>query len=254
MRFISPDTPSIVFARDAMSRPSPPNASAPTTIPRRPRAAIRARHAEQQDRGAEQHGDLERQQDQAREQVRREILGARHRRGDEALEQILPPLVDDREAEAPDAAAHDRHAEQAGHDEVDVARAVLANVPLGDGSGIAAPGAALHGVVHHEAGGARVGPRVIVLDTRRAPSPLGATTSATRPCAARAAALSGGSSSTASPESRRSAVGERLAARRAVDHGDVHDVRRLAPERDAESDGEKNRKAERPEQRLGFAQ
>ena len=90
-----------------------------------------------------------------------------HRRGDETLEQFLLARVDDREAEAPDAAAHDVHAEQAGHHEIDVARAVLAHVLIGGGDRVAATGAALHGVVDDEARGARFGARVVDSGTRR---------------------------------------------------------------------------------------
>src|SRR4029079_5630884 len=86
---------------------------------RQPRAAHR--DLEEKHRRADQHHSLDREQHEARDDVRGEILRTRHRRRDESLEQALASLIDDREAEPPDAAAHDRHAEQPGDDEVDVA-------------------------------------------------------------------------------------------------------------------------------------
>ena len=112
------------------------------------------------ERSAHRHAEQQRRRSRAARRPRsssstsREITydarysRARHRRGDESLEQVLTPLIDDREAESPDAAAHDRHAEQTRDDEVDVARAALADVSLAStDSDVAAPGAALDRVV-----------------------------------------------------------------------------------------------------------
>ena len=94
----------------------------------------------------------------------------RHRRRHQPLEQLLAPRVDDREADAPDAAAHDVHAEQAGNHEVDVARARLANERIARrGRGSDAAGAALDRVVDEQARRSALGPRVVetVLDRAR---------------------------------------------------------------------------------------
>ena len=238
-----------------MSRPSPPNASAATTtISASVMQRSAHRHAEQQRRAAEQHADFDRRAARAA----RCTYDARYCARDigvatSRLSRFLPPLIDDREAESPDAAAHDRHAEQTGHDEVDVARAALANVPLGDRQRIGSAGAALHGVVRRSARGARVGSRVVEL-VLHAPDSLGATPRARRvPCAARRPRCRRDSSSTASAVSRRSASASAVDARTGPSDRDVHDVGRLAAERDAETDREQNRKAERPEQRLRLA-
>ncbi len=109
------------------------------------------------------------------------------------LSRFLPPLVDDREAEAPDAAAHDRHAEQtrARRNRCSAIRASRTCRSV-DGSEVRPPGAALDGVVHHEARRARIRSRVVVL-VRDAVDRRSARRRAPRArCAARRAALSGG--------------------------------------------------------------
>ena len=59
---------------------------------------------------------------------------APHRRGQEPLEQLADPHIDDHKADAPQAAAHQAHADHAGQQEVDVPRAGL----LVDASTVAA--------------------------------------------------------------------------------------------------------------------
>jgi hypothetical protein len=94
----------------------------------------------------DQHHDFGGEERQPAEQQRQQIVGSRHRRGHQALEQLAGARRDDGEAGAPHPGAHDVHAEQAGHQPVDVARA--------DGT---------HGVL---AGGERVGPPRRLLQRR----------------------------------------------------------------------------------------
>ena len=107
---------------------------------------------------------------------------AAHRRGDEALEQLARAHLDDREADAPQAARHQVHAEQARDEEVDVARAGLGHARVvRPAVGIDAARGALQGVVDDAARadaalGAR---RVEAVGARRAPGAT--TTSATLP-------------------------------------------------------------------------
>jgi hypothetical protein len=66
--------------------------------------------------------------------------------------------IHDREADAPDAAAHEIHAEQTGHDEVDVARAALRHLRFGDGNRIFLSAGPLHDPIDHHARRSRLGP------------------------------------------------------------------------------------------------
>ena len=55
-------------------------------------------------------------------------MPASHRRSDEELEELAGALLDEREADRPHAGAHEIHAEEARHQEVDVARAALGHL------------------------------------------------------------------------------------------------------------------------------
>ena len=138
-----PDAASIVRARDESSRPSALNASDAehadaATSRRASRASARRTPARAKPRNARPR----RPAAQPREQERQQVVVPRHRRRDQPLQQLAPPRVDDREADAPDRAAHQVHAEQSRHEEVDVARARLAHQLVVRGDRIRAPGAA----------------------------------------------------------------------------------------------------------------
>src|SRR6185437_5440111 len=66
------------------------------------------------------------------------------------------------EAESPDAAAHEIHAQQAGDHEVDVAGAAFAYLVVRHGNRVRASRGALHRGVRDEPGVPRLRPRVVV--------------------------------------------------------------------------------------------
>ena len=90
-----------------------------------------------------------------------------HRRRDQALQQLLGARVDDGEADAPQPRAHDVHAEQAGHEPVNVARAYGLHGLLDRAERVRAPRGALQRCVNREPGHLAFGPRFIVAVRRR---------------------------------------------------------------------------------------
>ena len=88
--------------------------------------------------------DFDDQHREPRDQERQQEVVTRHRSRDEPLHQLAPPRVDDGEAHAPDRPAHEVHAEQPRHEEVDVARPRLAHQLLARRHGIHSAGTLLH--------------------------------------------------------------------------------------------------------------
>ena len=128
-RFITPDTPSMVRGRAAVEQAEA--AEGQRTEQRHAgeqeeRAAHR--HAEHEVREQQQRAGFGNQEDQARCQLRAEQVTAPHRRRDQALQQVAVARHHQREADAPHPGAHQVHAEQTGHQEVDVARARLGDL------------------------------------------------------------------------------------------------------------------------------
>ena len=115
----------------------------------------------------DRHADFEHEQHHAPDQERHQVVGLRHRRRDEPLHQLAAPRIDDREPEAPDGVAHDAHADEAGHQEVDVARARLADQVVLDRHGIDAAARHLQRPIGSRARRPRLGIRVVVPDTTR---------------------------------------------------------------------------------------
>ena len=128
-RFMMPETPSIVRGRAAVSRPRPLNASAPSSeIADEQQQRSAQRHAEHEVGEQQQRARFGDQEDQPRRELRAEQVAAPRRRGDQPLQQVAVARDDQREADAPHAGAHEVHAEQARHQEVDVARAGLGDL------------------------------------------------------------------------------------------------------------------------------
>ena len=121
IRFISPLTVSVVWARLAMRRPIPRERQGADDLDQgqKPEAA-HDRHPEHEHPQTEQHGDVGDEEGQPGQQDRQEEIPAGHRRGREPLEQLADPEVDQQETDAPKAAAHRVLADQAGDQEVDV--------------------------------------------------------------------------------------------------------------------------------------
>ena len=128
-RFMSPLTASVVVAGRPTSRPIPANArapsmSTPTTRARLPRIGMwNIKLPEQQE-----HGQVGEDESQARPQNGQQEIAPGHRRGHEPLEQLGDPEVDQQEADSPEPAPHRVEPDQAGDQEVDVARAGLRDV------------------------------------------------------------------------------------------------------------------------------
>ena len=161
-RFMRPDAPSTVRARDATSNPIPPNASDDSTqiamsCANDPRSGTPNTSVPKPSNVATSITSRR----QSEKQERRQVLRALHWRRDQSLEQLLLPGVDDREANSPDTAAHQVHSEQTGHHEVDVARALLAHLRLGNSHRVLLPAGMLHRAIDDESSCARLGPRII---------------------------------------------------------------------------------------------
>src|ERR1700733_12414620 len=70
-----------------------------------------------------------------------------HRRGDDALHQLLAPGVDDGETHSPNRVANDSHSNQAGNQESDVTRSWFAHDLVGPGNRLLAAGSTLDGLI-----------------------------------------------------------------------------------------------------------
>ena len=172
----------------------------------------------------------------------------RHRSRDQPLHQLAPPRVDDREAHAPDRAAHQVHAEQPRNQKIDIARSRLAHELVLRGHGIRAPGALLHRHVGVHARVAAFGIRVVVVVEHGA---VRGTLDEQRdfPFAQRAKAVVDG-------RERLDRERRRVLERRKVrsDGADGEHFGRRVAEREAEAGREQQRKPEHPEQRFRLAQ
>jgi hypothetical protein len=78
------------------------------------------RHVEDEHAEAHQGRHLHHQHEEAVQQEREEVVRAGHGGGHQALQELALARVDDGEADAPDAAAHEVHAQEARQHEVDV--------------------------------------------------------------------------------------------------------------------------------------
>ena len=126
-RFIRPETASIVFARLATSRPMPgehhrPQQDQKQRPPAGCRGSPRRTRTARTPAGSSTSGTMN--------SIRLIMMPPRksallHRRGEEPLEQLAHAHVDGHEADAPQAAAHEAHAQQARHQKVDVPPARL---------------------------------------------------------------------------------------------------------------------------------
>ena len=211
------------------------------------------RHPEHQDTEAQQQAHLDDQQGKPGEHERREVLGPRHGRGDEALEQPLLPGIHDGKAHAPDAASHEVHPEQARHQEVDVAGAPLVH-QLGRSPAPDRVGPRL-AATHRPPAGARSGSRA---GCRRSGTPParrpGTTTNATSPV--RSASAAAESLRTETWSSASAAQRVRQPGRARVRRHDRHAgaLGRPVSEGDAESRRQQHGEDEDPEHRLRLAE
>ena len=119
---------------------------------------MKEQHAEPQ-----QQCDLEEHQDQAARGQRQQEVAPAHGRGHEALEQLALPHVYQGEADAPHSRVHQVHAQQAGNQEVDVARPRLGVRDARGRNGILASRGGLQHVVHLGVGEHAFRPRRIVM-------------------------------------------------------------------------------------------
>ena len=242
-------TASMVRAREAMSRPRAENESEVSTQ-RKASCKSEPRKGTPKTSRAKPRKTTTSMTSRRRRERRneREVLPARHGRGDEALEEFFLARFDNGESEAPDGGAHQVHAQQAGNDEVDVAGAGFVDEIVLRRDRIVAAGRDLDGAVGEQAGGARVGIGVVVVvDARRPASEWRAAESspvasawvpaassmleARRPWSAASACVSCGV----------------VAATGSTSGGPV-------AEGDAEADGEQDGKNEDPEEGFGLAQ
>src|SRR6266705_3175277 len=116
---------------------------------------------------ADQRRDLEKQEHQPRQDERQEVVALAHRRRHVALQQLLGARLHDREAHPPQAASHEVHAEEAGDEEIDVARPRLRDALVAHHRGICPTVRALHRRVHLEAREAALGAgRVVAVHDR----------------------------------------------------------------------------------------
>ena len=206
------------------------------------------RHAEHQHGEAEKRADFDDEHREPRDQKRKQEVVTRHRSGDEPLHQLAPPRVDDREAHAPDRAAHQVHAEQPRNQEIDVAGSRLAHELIFGGHGIRAPGALLH---RHVGSHARVAPFgirvVVVVDDGAVRGTLDE--QCDFPLAQRAQAVVDGRERL---DRERGRVLERRKVR--SDDADGQHFGRRVAEREPEAGREQQRKPEHPKQRFRLAQ
>ena len=98
---------------------------------------------EEQPREPDDHRHFQRQKQQPAEDMRHQVVRLRHRCRHQPLEQLLGARLDNRKPDAPEAGAHDVHAEQSRHQPVDVARANVLHRLLHRREGIGAAGGTL---------------------------------------------------------------------------------------------------------------
>jgi hypothetical protein len=134
--------------------------------PRRHRAACQQRAANRnaENRRAEpqQNRDFNDEQDNPRKRERRQISVPGHGRGNEALDQVLAPGIDDGKTHPPDRASHEIHAEQTGNQEIDVARTRLAHREIARSHWIGAARGLLDSLFGEHARGASFGIGVVI--------------------------------------------------------------------------------------------
>ena len=154
----------VFCARDAVSSPSPAKVSAPSRRARE-QERERAAHAdvERQPREADEQRQLAEQEQAAHGAERDQKVALPHRRGQQALDELARAHLDDHVADAPHARGHEVEPEQAGHEEVDVARARLGHARVAHRRRVLAPVGALQDVVDDRARQAALGPRRIEL-------------------------------------------------------------------------------------------
>ena len=143
-RFIRPETASIVLARLATNSPSPEKVhGAEQDQDQHIEHAAVIAHVEripcedQQDQHLGHHEHHPADHDPAQE------LALLHRRGQEPLEQLADPQIDGDKADAPQAAPHQAHAQQARHEKVDVPSAGFIEQLVAVGGHVLAAGGAL---------------------------------------------------------------------------------------------------------------
>ena len=116
------------------------------------------------DRRAEQEEDRQvgNQEGEPRPEQREEEVPARHRGGDEALQQFRDPKIHDQKADPPEPAPHRVQSDQTGDQEIDVPRAGLnARVVVG-GDQIDAATVFLKDVIHRRSHHRGIGPAGVV--------------------------------------------------------------------------------------------
>ncbi len=158
-----------------------------------------------------------------------------HRRGEQALEELARAHLDDDVADAPHAPRHEVHADQAGHEEVDVARArARSRARRRPARRIRAAVGALQDVVDDGARQAALGPRRVVLG-RCAVAP-GTTTIATLPVRSASRARVGVEELDAAPPCDACSACEHRVGAVARLHRGPHRLGRPVAEGDAERD------------------
>ena len=253
-RFMSPETPSIVRGRAAVSRPSPLKASAPRSETR----------GEQQERAAQRHV----QQDAARRAAARPPRGPGRCSRDEELrgQQVAARAP----ARPPGASAACRCAPRRARSRCPTCPCPSGSCRAGRGPGSRrsarparsprrAPGAKasarprgpLQRGVHGEARGAALGLRGVV--RRRPAARPPETTSTTRPRPAPARASRFGQHARRRAPARAASGGQPRLRPRARDDRHGQRLRRTAAEGEAQDGGEQDREDEHPEDGLGLA-
>ena len=180
--------------------------------------------------------DLGDEEDQPRQRAaRQQVLAARAWARHEALEQLAVARDHQREADAPHARAHEVHAEQARHQEVDVARAGLGHARVRPASKAScAAGRALQRGVDRQARGAALGLRA---GRRSRPAGRRPSTTSDDPAAGAAPRAPRRAGEHARLQARRRARASgraALSARGPATTADRQRVRRPAAEREAE--------------------
>jgi hypothetical protein len=117
---------------------------------------------------SQKDADLCNEEQEARMHERQEVIRLGHGSGDQALQQFFPACVHDSKSHSPDRAAHQVHSQQAGCQEIDLARARFADQYVGGRNWIAAVGGLLNGAIRKQAGGAALGICVVILIDDRA--------------------------------------------------------------------------------------
>ena len=241
----------MVRGRAAIRIPRPTKAIAPRSAARQKVASEpRSGTSRTQTAKATSAAELEGEEDEPRQDLRRQQVPAAHRRGDEQLEELAGALLDEREAHRPHAGAHQVHAHQAGHQEVQVARAARLDQLLARRQRVAAPGGALQRRVDFQARLPALGAGGI--------EPVGRGVGGTHH-EGQAAVGEGplglrGRQDLGHQPRRGGERGARLLGAGARFDPDRQRLGRLVAEGDAQGDGEEDREDEDPEDRLRLAQ